>query len=75
MRNGIILSFNKIAGIGVIKDANNQHILFYHNSKSVTPVRLSKVTFEIQFQNGSLIAVSVKFSSVKVLCDNMMLTE
>lgn len=75
MRKGIILSYNKVVGIGVIRDSNYQHILFYHGITSVIPVRGSLVSFEIQFQNGTLAAVNVKFSAVKVISDNIMLSE
>lgn len=75
MRKGIILSYNRVVGIGIIKDENDQHILFYMDTRSILPVRNSSVTFDIQYQRGSLIATNVKFSQVKVLSDNLMLSE
>lgn len=75
MRNGTILSYNKVIGVGVIRDSNQQHILFYYGITSVIPVRGSAVRFEIQLQNGALVAVNLKFSSVRVVSDNIMLSE
>lgn len=59
MRHGIILSYNKKIGIGVIKDSNDQHILFKRIEMDEFPVRDSVVTFEIRYDNGALTAVNL----------------
>ncbi|MFC4210903.1 cold-shock protein [Pedobacter lithocola] len=60
MRNGIILSFNKSAGVGIIKDSNNQHIRFYADDSKKIPSVGETVSFEIVFRNKNLVASNLK---------------
>lgn len=65
MRKGVILSYNKKIGIGVIKDSNDQHILFSDIEMNHIPLRNSQVTFDIQYRNGSLLAVNLNFADAR----------
>lgn len=65
MRKGVILSYNKKAGIGVIKDSNDQHILFNYAEMKGVLLRNRIVDFDIEFCNGSLAAVDLNFSETE----------
>lgn len=67
MRNGTILSFNKKVSIGLIKDANDQHILFHYLGTDHIPIRGSDVSFEIELHKGMLIAVNINVLKHKSL--------
>jgi len=60
MRTGQILSFNKKAGIGLIRDTNDEHIKFYIEDSKLHPVRGDNISFEIGFRGGALIAKKLK---------------
>lgn len=55
----MILSLNNKAGIGVIKDSNDQHILFYIEQQIASFKRGQVVYFEIKYLEGVLRAVNV----------------
>lgn len=60
MRTGIILSFNKLASVGVLKDVNGQTIKFYANEAELILARGENVSFDIAFRNRGLVAVNLK---------------
>lgn len=69
MRYGVIISFNKEAKIGVIKDLNQQKIRFHIESPTVNFNRTDLVSYEIALMETGLAAVNItlvvaKFSEV-----------
>lgn len=64
MRIGVIVSYNKKAGFGLIKDANNERIIFPECEIQVTPVRGAVVNFTISLCDGSLCAINIKVITV-----------
>ncbi|RZL60125.1 MAG: hypothetical protein EOO93_15185 [Pedobacter sp.] len=60
MRTGTILSFNKLAGVGILKDLNNQTIRFHTENTKLLPLRGDVVSFDIGFVNRSLVATNLK---------------
>lgn len=69
MRYGVIISFNKEAKIGVIKDLNQQKIRFHIESPTVNFNRTDLVSYEIALVETGLTAVNItlvvaKFSEV-----------
>ena len=59
MRTGQIISYNKIAGTGVIKDTNDQQIRFIMTDIDFSPARGMLVVFEIAFRDHGLAAIDV----------------
>ncbi|GGE41431.1 hypothetical protein EV200_101652 [Pedobacter psychrotolerans] len=59
MRSGFIISISKTAGIGLIRDSNNQKIRFHVEDTNGVPNKGDLVTFEISFKNWSLAATNV----------------
>jgi len=59
MRTGTILSYNKIAAVGLLRDENNQTIKFYADGAKTVPARGENVSFEISFFNRGLVAINV----------------
>ncbi|MGA9650569.1 hypothetical protein [Pedobacter sp.] len=66
MRTGYILSYNQKAGIGLICDENDQRIKFFAEAVNIPITKGDKVSFEIIFQKGSLVATGLRrLSSTK----------
>lgn len=59
MRTGFILSINRVAGIGLMRDSNDQTIRFYLDENKETFQRGDYVSFEISFRNRNLVAVNI----------------
>ncbi|WP_316795372.1 hypothetical protein [Pedobacter agri] len=59
MRRGVVISYNKTAGFGFIKDTNNQKICFHNEDPLAIFKRFEMVQFEISFVGNSLQAVNV----------------
>lgn len=72
MRIGTVLSFNKNASVGLIKDTNDQNIRFRHCATEKIPSRGMIVTFEIEHFEGQLLAVNV---NVLILRGRPILTD
>ncbi|QPH39343.1 hypothetical protein [Pedobacter endophyticus] len=60
MRTGHIISYNKKAGVGCIKNVNNQRIRFFSDDLLVHAHTGDAVSFDISFRNGSLVAINIK---------------
>ncbi|RZK14363.1 MAG: hypothetical protein EOO86_18710 [Pedobacter sp.] len=59
MRTGIILSYNRAARYGFVKDINGQKIRFYNEDPLTFFQRLDVVRFRIAFIGSCLRAVNV----------------
>ncbi|MCZ4222375.1 hypothetical protein [Pedobacter rhodius] len=60
MRTGIILSINRVAGVGILKDFNNQTIRFYVEDSEKNICRGDTVNFDIFFKQRGLVAVNIR---------------
>ncbi|MDN3586174.1 hypothetical protein QWY86_05820 [Pedobacter aquatilis] len=60
IRTGTILSFNKLAGVGILKDLNNQTIKYHAQNDKLLPLKGDVVSFDIGFHNNRLIATNLK---------------
>jgi len=60
IKTGIILSFNKLAGVGVLKDSNNQTIKYHAENDKLHLLKGDVVSFDIGFHNKRLIATNLK---------------
>lgn len=57
--NGIVISFNKLAGVGCIKDINGERIKFYRESFNCSVAPGDLVAYEVALGDRGLIAVNV----------------
>jgi len=57
--NGIVMSFNKLAEVGCIKDINGEKIKFYRESFNYNIAPGDLVAYEIALGDRGLIAVNV----------------
>ncbi|WP_316831716.1 hypothetical protein [Pedobacter aquatilis] len=60
MKIGIILSFNKAAGVGILIDNHNEHIRFYAADSTKIPAKGETVTFETEYRNKQQVAINLK---------------
>lgn len=60
MRTGIVISFNKLSGAGILLDSNNQTIRFMNENIKRTPLKGDQVSFEIGYNNNNLIAKNIE---------------
>lgn len=57
--NGIVISFNKLAKAGCIKDINGERIKFYRESYNYNIAPGDLVAYEVDLGDRGLIAVNV----------------
>lgn len=57
---GVIISYNKKAGFGLIKDENQERIIFSKSEVPGTPLRGMLVSFDIGLDSGTLCAINIK---------------
>ncbi len=57
---GIVLSFNKLAGMGILQDSHNQTLKFYSEQKRNTFQRGDRVSFDTELLNKCVIAKNLK---------------
>ncbi|QPH40194.1 hypothetical protein [Pedobacter endophyticus] len=59
MRTGIVVSYNTIERIGLIKDSNNQKIRFYNENSAIFFRKNDVVNYSVALTNHGLRAVNV----------------
>ena len=59
MRDGMIVNYNTVIKIGIIKDLNSQKIKFFNKGNTIYKL-FDMVCFEIELSSIGLIAVNVQ---------------